>query len=179
MSEDVRTFEFTIEGTTPYLPHKFSGQKEDREIKALSDKEQAEAHAYRDENGMLCIPNNHIRGALINAFINRAVKNTKMSTKERVSPKINIEPFMLSLGKKTFTIDKRVVRVEQGKKSVTDFCVRPLIEKWETSGRLIASLDDDMKRWLEEAGKNSGVGSNRINGYGRFKVTSFKEVTPK
>jgi hypothetical protein len=176
----VNRWEFSIEGTQPILMHRFNGIDEEKRLKELSDTEQAEAHAYRDGDRKLAIPAEWVRGCLIDVFILRAANKEKQKTKVRVSPRIRITPPLLTLELDDYEIDKRSApagNVSRG--GARDICVRPLIPQWKTTGVLSSSLDEnrEMRKWFEDAGIEVGIGSNRINGYGRFKVTSFKEVT--
>lgn len=156
--------------------HKFNGQEEERRLKELPHKEQAEYHAYRHENGNLAIPGEWLRRCVIDAFMEKAPKKDKQATKKRVSPRIRIDPILLDLGFKDYELDVRGIPVgNMSRGGSRDICVRPLIRKWIATGTLISGLDEsrEMQKWLEYAGEEIGIGSNRINGYGRFKVTSF------
>jgi hypothetical protein len=171
---------FHIKGTSPILQHKFNGLKEEKELKEKGDKEQAEAHAYRLPNGNLGIPSEWIKGCLRNYLISTAPSKKKTETKNTVSARITVEPYMLDLGVKDYTIDKRSVPAgNMSRGGVRDFCVRPKIEGWEVEGMLITTLDkkfDDLKRDFAASGVEVGIGSNRPNGYGRFAVTQFSQV---
>ena len=173
-------WDFEIVGTSPLLPHKFNGIDEEKKTKELPKEEQAEAHAYRCSNGNLAVPCEWIRGCLINLFILRAGNKEKTRTKIRVSPRIRIEPPLLDLGINEYEIDVRSAPSGNLSRGGTrDICVRPRIDSpWKIRGVLCSSLEEnrEMRKYLEDAGENIGIGSNRINGYGRFKVTSF-EVT--
>lgn len=169
-------FDFKIEGTSPILMHKFNGQEEERRLKELPHKEQAEYHAYRGENGNLALPAEWLRRSVIESFMDKAPKKDKQATKKRVSPRIRVDPILLDLNLKDYDIDVRGIPVgNMGRGGARDICVRPLIRNWTAIGTLISGLDESraMKKWLEFAGEEVGIGSNRINGYGRFKVTSF------
>ncbi len=171
----MKSYEFEVEGVSPLLIHQFRGQEEEKQIKALSPKEQAAKHLYTND-GKIVIPGAHFRGSIINAMINRAIKNSKMTTKEKNAPRIAVEPFYLLIEPQKYDVNTRAIPIKQGRKSVMDFVSQPEFKTWKVKGIIKTTLDDDMKSWLVEAGENSGVGTNRVNGYGRFKVTSFREV---
>jgi len=177
---DVKKFNFELEGTSPILMHKFNGLTEEKQIKQLADSEQAEKHAYRNADGHLSVPASCIRGSIINAFINNAGNKEKTNTKLRVSPRVQIAPFYLDTGLIDFAVDKRSVPAGSMSRGGTrDMCVRPLIETWAVKGVLQTTLresDDDIRRMFEVAGVDVGVGSNRINGYGRYAVTTFEKL---
>jgi hypothetical protein len=170
---------FRIEGLTPILMHKFNGIEEEKQLKQKSDAEQAEAHAYRLPNGNLGIPCEWIRGCLIDYYILNAPPKKKSETRLQVAPRIRVEPYMLDLGIKNYIIDKRSVpsgNISRG--GVRDFCVRPRIDQWRTDGMLITTLEktvQEIRRDFEQAGLEIGIGSNRVNGFGRFKVVMFAE----
>jgi len=172
-----KQIEFEVEGTTPLMMHKFNGQRKAKELKNLTEEEQAEAHAYRTEDGFLAAPAAWFKGCIVNEYIRRVSKG-KMEKRNEITPAIRIEPWMLSLGIKDYKVDVRSVPSGSGYRGgCRDFCVRPLIEKWKCSGMIITSLDaSELKDVFEKAGQYVGVGSNRPNGYGRFKVTKFKVI---
>ena len=172
------SYKFEIEGTSPVMMHKFNGQDEEKRLKELPHKEQAEYHAYRTDDGDLALPAMWLRGCLIQGFIEKAPVKEKQRTKRRVSPRIRIEPVMMTLGTKDYEIDVRSVPSPQtGRGGTRDICVRPIIKQWKAKGTLVSGLDEsrEMRKWLEYAGEEIGIGSDRIDGYGRFKVTSFTE----
>ena len=158
--------------------HKFNGQDEEKKTKTLPDKEQAEKHAYRLSSGNLAVPAEWIRGCIINGYINRAGLKQKTETKKRVSPRIVVQPSLIDLHMKEYEINKRSVSSGGIAKGTRDFCVRPLIpDGWKIELTIQTELDDsdaDFKRNLELAGIDIGIGSNRMNGYGRFEVTGFE-----
>ena len=176
MEDEVKVYEFEISGER-LLHQQFVGQEETRALKALPDKERAEALTYKDDKGRYGMPNTHVRGSVVEEMVNRAPKNMKKTTKERVSPRIVVEPSFLVLSPQKYVINRRGIKVEQGGKVSMDFVVQPEFRGWSVKGLLKTTLDDDMRKWLELAGMEVGVGTNRINGYGRFKVASFKRVT--
>ena len=179
MLENKKVYEFTITGES-LLMHKFNGLVQEKEIKALPEREQAEKHAYRDENDVLYIPSDWVRGALINSFVSRAGNKEKMKTKTKVAPRLTVLPAIISINKKEYVVDKRSVPSGGARGGVRDMCYRPMISSWSATGRISSTLDTDerdMKTMLEIAGEDVGIGSNRINGFGRFMVTQFKKVT--
>jgi hypothetical protein len=54
-----------------------------------------------------------------------------------------------------------------------------MIEEWKADFVLVTTLDKTLAQWkadIEGAGIDTGIGSNRINGYGRFKILTITKV---
>jgi len=173
-------YKVEAKSTSSMLVHKFNGKDVEKSLKEKSDFTQAEAHAYRTEDGNLAIPASWFRGCLIEYLVSTAGAKQKTSTKQEVSPRIQILPELISLGTKEFEIDKRAIPVKiHGKIADMDFCIRPIIKSWKVTFTLVSALDKTAKQLkidLENAGIEQGIGSNRINGYGRFEVVSFNKI---
>jgi hypothetical protein len=171
---------FKIEGLTPILMHKFNGIEEEKQLKQKSDAERAEAHAYRLPNGNLAIPCEWIRGCLRDYYILTAPPKKKNETRLQVAPRIRVEPRMLDLNIKNYEIDKCSVpsgNISRG--GIRDFCVRPRIDRWQVEGFLVTTLEksvEELKNDFEQAGVEIGIGSNRVNGFGRFRVLDFTKL---
>ena len=168
-----------------HLSLKYVGADEEKALKERSTKEEAEAHAYRLPNGNLAIPNSHVCGCLRDYLISHAGDKKKKITEEQVRPRLRIEPVMLDTGIKDYTIDSRLVLVKKsGRIASIIRCSRPLIPECKISGTLVTTLDrtiEDLHRDLNGALQEIGMGSDRIEGYGRGEVISFLEekgVTP-
>jgi len=179
MSEEIKKFEFEIEGQD-LLMHKFNGQDEEKRNKELPDQEQAEKHAYRGDDGLLYIPCEWVRESLINAFVSRAGNKEKTKTKMEVASRVMVEPMELSLGVSEYKIDKRSAPAgNMGRGGTRDMFIKPRIKNWKARGILVTTLDreeKDLKTMLTIAGRDVGIGSNRVHGFGRFTVTSFKKL---
>jgi len=178
----MKIYEVEIEGTTELLMHKFNGLDEEKRIKELPNEEQARKHAYITTNDILYIPNEWIRYAIIDTYIRRAGTKEKTREKLRVSPAIRVQPAEIKLNTKTYIIDIRSAPSgSMSRGGVRDFCVRPKIQiGWKAKFQIYTGLNEtqrDITSILTEIGERYGIGSNRINGYGRFKVTSITEVT--
>lgn len=178
----MKKFDVEIEGTTELLQHRFNGLDEEKRIKELPQEEQARKHTYINASGTLYFPSEWVRYAIIDTYIRRAGNKQKTKEKFRVSPAIRIQPAEITLGTKEYSIDIRSApsgNVSRG--GVRDFCVRPKISiGWKAKFTVLSGLSEtanEFKNILQEIGERYGIGSNRINGYGRFKVTSLKEVT--
>lgn len=161
------------------LMHKFNGQKEEKALKQRSDRDQAEAHAYRCDNGNVGIPQEWLKGCLREYLVSNAGNKEKTATKIQVAPRIAVEPMMLDAGISEYAINKTSVPSGGKMGGTRDFCVRPEIKECEVEGILISSLGKSIQELEKDfigAGRDIGIGSNRINGYGRFEVISFEEI---
>ena len=175
----MKKFKVKAKSTTHALIHKFNGLSEEKRIKEMTETEQAEKHAYRHPNGNLAFPCEWFRGCIVNNFIDKAGSKTKTSTKNTVAPRIRVEPNLIDLGIKDYEIDIRSVPSGGRSGGIRDFCIRPRIDEWEAEFTLLSLLDypaSEMRRSVEVAGIDIGVGSNRVNGFGRFEVVSFEEL---
>lgn len=175
----MKAYRCVVKSTTDTLMHKFNGLDEEKRIKEMPNSEQAEKHAYRASTGNLAIPCEWFRGCIINNFIDKGGAKRKTATKNEVAPRIRVEPKLIDLGVSEYEIDVRSIPSTGSRTSIRDMCVRPMIPEWEAEFTLLSELkhsDEDVRRNLEVAGIDIGVGSNRINGYGRFEVVEFERV---
>ena len=179
MTTEKNIFEFEIEGES-LLSHRFNGLKEEKESKELPIREQIEKRIYRNDDGVIYAPAEWVRGAMITAFVSRAGAKGGKAKKLEVSPRIMVTPPKLPFSQQEYTIDQRSVPSGAGKLTVRDICYRPHFKDWKITGRITTTLDateKSMREMFEVAGVDVGIGSNRINGFGRFMVTSFKKLT--
>lgn len=165
--------------------HKFIGQEESKQLKSRPDAEQAEAVAYKVGN-QLAIPGTWVRGCLRSYMVETAPNKTKRTVKLSVSPRIKVEPFFIILtdgkGKplENYEIIKAAIPAgNMSRGGCMDFTVNPVINEWCAEGVLVSSLDkptNELKRLFENSGVETGIGTDRVDGYGRFKVISFEEL---
>ena len=172
-----KRYHFKIKGISPLLMDKFNGLKEEAELKEKSDSIQAEAHAYRISNGNLGFPGIWLKGCLSNYSISQTSRDrdtTKDQIKMRIRSRIYIEPIMMDLNTKEYEIYKRPV-FNPGK--LSDIKTTPRINEWSVEGTLITTLEKseaEIHKDFENSGTEIGVGGDRVDGYGRFKVISFE-----
>jgi len=163
-----------------HLTNKYVGNDEEKALKERTANEEAEAHANRLPNGNLAIPNSHVCGCLRDFLISHAGDKKKKITEEYVRPRLRVEPLVLDTGLKDYTVDSRLVIVKKnGRVAAITRCARPLILECELSGFLVTTLDkslEELRKDLDSALKEVGMGSDRIEGYGRGEVTSFTQV---
>jgi len=176
MGGEIKQYQVKVRGITPVLQHKFNGLAAEKRLKQLPDKQQAEAHAYR-EGEYIVFPATWFEQCLKNAYVSLAPKNSKNAAKQFIGSRIRVKPDFINTGQKTYEIDKRTVPSQIGKKSCRDFVIRPRLDKWEVEFIVETPLKkDELMEILEEAGIEHGVGANRTNGFGRFEVVELKEL---
>jgi len=130
---------------------------------------------YKDEKHNLCIPSEHIFGALIKAGVKFKYEN-RQTYKEIIKGGVIIEPDMIPLGKKKFDeIDTRSVVIQRAR--VIRW--RPKFNEWEA--QFVATIIDDenittktLKEIFDKAGQ-LGIGDYRPR-FGRFIVTEYNEM---
>jgi hypothetical protein len=173
-----------IEGVEPgLLMHKFgdAAQADSEKLTkksgghAPSAKDEAEAGAYRLENGELCQPAEHIYQAMCKAASDFQVKGKgKKTYKGVVTGNVVIAPEFISHGRKDYEIDSRPVRIQRAR----IIRRRPFLQKWSLSFE-IKVLDEDLlpkevlNAVLVKAGESVGIGDYRPR-FGRFIVTKFE-----
>ena len=182
----MKTFAVEIEGRPPgLLMHKFSAATEaqlvDNVKKAskarLTPEEEAEAAAYRTEDGVLYQPAEHIYQALCKAAAQFRVKGQgKKTYKDAVKGNLLIDPAYIPHGTNDYGIDARPVRIQRSR----IMRHRPHLARWNLAFtmQLIdaeAVPAEVLNSILVLAGEAIGIGDYRPR-YGRFTVTSFKAL---
>lgn len=164
----------SIEGSSPLLMHKFNdGLKFD---KNLTDEEMAELVAYRNNEGKLYQPSDHLIGALVKAGTNFKVGGRgKKTFKEFIKGGVFIYPDAIIHKNQNYEIDKRRVVVNRS----AIMRVRPMLNIWSLDFELqILSNEitfEEMNKIMVYAGEYIGIGDFRPR-FGRFIVTEFKKV---
>jgi len=175
------TFAVEIEGLEPGLlqhrcPIEFAGTGP--AIKYSKPEEEAEAAAYRMEEGNLYQPAEHLERALIGAA--GMFKIGRRSAAGVAAPAFLISPRQLDHGTDHYEIDIRPVVIPSTKGRVAR--ARPLIFPWKLQFDLI--LDDSLinsdlaRQILDTAGRQKGIGDFRPEKkgpFGRFIVTKWKK----
>jgi hypothetical protein len=180
MNEETKRYHFKIQGTSPLETYRFVGLDEDKQLKEKSDREQAEARVYRAPNGNCALQGLNIRGCLREYLITQAPKGKKKETKEYVSPRIQVTPYLLDLGTRDYEINKRPVFSDFRGGVVAGYAVKPVWREWSVEGCIVTTLPKsakELRRDFENAGVEVGTGSGKPLGFGRFTVTEFNEVT--
>lgn len=182
----MKTFEVEIEGAPPgLLMRKFSVEAEtelEDEIKKTKRdhgtvEEQAEQAAYRDGDGHLCQPAEHIYQAMCKAAVEFQIKGRgKKTYKDSIKGNVLIEPDLIPHVADDYLIDSRPARVIRAR----IMRHRPHLRQWRLAFT-VQLIDGDavparvLNRILARAGESVGIGDYRPR-FGRFTVTKFKAV---
>lgn len=182
-----------IEGLTPYMQHRMDDvkleawEKNRKQIIERPDVNQedlirAEFHAYRNRDGKLFIPSEHLRIALINGggYLKSKVGIKTKSMKSIIAAVLMITPEEILMPEYD-EIDKRSAVNRNVKARV--MVIRPKWLKWEAEFDMILDNDTLTKEMLTElinvTGNYVGIGSYRPtnNGYfGRFKLVELNKT---
>lgn len=174
----MKTIEVEIKGVAPLLQHRFP--EEEHGVSASKSKqkvyvpeEECKKSLYKDESGQIYQPSEHVLGALIKAGVQFKFEGKK-TYKEIIKGGILIEPDCIPL-REDWVVDSRNVVVQR----MRIMRYRPRFDMWTLKFKLCL-LDEnisvsDLNDILVRAG-TIGLGDYRPR-FGRFMVTSFKEVT--
>jgi len=158
-------------------PVKLTGRKN------LNAEDEAEAAAYRMEDGRLCQPAEHVYAAMVKAGTAFMIQGRGKTTyRDAVKGGLLVEPdplipLLTPAGKPimSYLIDARPARVQRARVMRH----RPLIQTWRLDLTLII-LDEETfpatvaNAILVKAGQTVGIGDYRPR-FGRFTVTKWKE----
>ena len=182
----MKNVEVEITGIAAMLHNRFDAglhgeNKSKSKQKVYVAVDEAEKLAYRNEDGFLYQPSEHILGALIKAAANFTFEGKK-SFKDVIKAGVIVEPERMPLlddgGKQRKTwdeIDARGVVVQRAR--VVRW--RPRFNKWKIQFGLQIINDDQLspetlKEILDYAGR-IGIGDYRPR-FGRFQVTLWKVI---
>jgi hypothetical protein len=178
------TIGVTIKGIEPgLLQHRFPMEADVQNpnpVKRRGDvtdtaQAQAELAAYRDDEGHLVQPAEHIFQALVKAAGGFQVKGQgKKTYKDALKGSLLIAPDYIRHKADEFDIDQRPVRIQAAR--VLRY--RPLLRDWELSFTLtviddLALPEAVLHGVLVDAGQKVGIGDYRPR-FGRFIVTRFE-----
>lgn len=172
----------TIEGTAPFLCHRWNVESVDEKSKAAKGSkakktDNVESYVYRNEEQVICIPGEYFRQSLIHAakFI-QDPRSPRKSAMDLFKAGIVVLTELAPLGKKTWDyLDQRRVQVQRN--GITR--VRPAFHKgWQATFELQVILPEYIPRdllaaALNNAGRLIGLGDYRPT-YGRFTVIELK-----
>jgi hypothetical protein len=177
-----------LKGTTPLLMHSaaaMEAQKPKTNPSKVYDAEKdAEAAAYRNEDGYLYVPARCIKAAIIGA--SSWYKVGKSAMKPIVASCTRIEPEQVILiddnGRKLkdYTIDKRSVVVKDSR----IIRARPRLDKWKLKFEIVYNEEilpdpEVLKKIIGEAGVRFGLLDNRPQTYGEngtFEIVTWQEL---
>lgn len=176
--------EIVVEGTAPFLFHRWSVESIDAKSKAAKGskakkEDDLESYVYRNPAGDLCIPSEYFRMSIINAAkFRQDPRSPRKSAMDLFKAAIaTLEPYC-SLGySKWDYVDQRRVMIQRN--GITRS--RPAINVgWKVSVPLLILLPEYvppsmLNEVAQSAGRLIGVGDNRPS-YGRFAVTNFSVI---
>lgn len=176
------TVKVSLEGASDLLFHRWA--VEAVEAKAVAAKNSAakkrddiESYVWRDDNGYLCIPGEHLRGAIVLAAkFRQDPRSSRKSAMDLFKAGVVVTTLLAPLGVKNWDyLDKRRVTVQrQGINRV-----RPAMKAgWHASFDIMVLLPEyidrnSLREVLEQAGRLCGLGDFRPT-YGRFGIVGFK-----
>lgn len=184
----MKEYKVEITGITPLIQNKpeeygFDVQWVEKSASTEYDKE-ALKKVYRDSEGKIYQPSEHIERALIDAGKKLKVKGSGKATYSKLfGSMISVEPFELVHEIQDFEIFKKLVVIPSTKGRVMRY--RPMFKNWKLSFNLFGEDElpaSALKEALEIAGKFEGIGDWRPakkGKFGKFMVTSFQEVKTK
>ena len=173
-----------IEGTAPLLQHKMSVEQE-AQLDSKTKKRAGQAKGDECEDYLymvgdtICQPAEHIIQAIIKRLGMYKIQGRgKSSYKEMGKGALNIVPEMIPHKNQKWSVDSRTVVIPATKGRTIR--KRPRFDKWGLAFT-IEIINDDLpvevvKSALDDAGREGGLGDYRPR-FGRFIVTSFKEIT--
>lgn len=170
---------FEIQGMSDILMHKFITEN----TNGLTEQEQAEKVAYRNENNELYAPNTWIYRSMVEG--GKQVTpyfGKRMTMSKLVAGGVTVIPSQLSFGVKDYIIDKRPVVIPSTRGRIVR--CRPKIFNWKLSGEILV-IDErlckpegikNLRETFDVAGAFIGIGDGRSEGHGRFTVTKFEVI---
>lgn len=181
----MKQYKIEITGITPLLqnkPEEYGFDEKWVEKKANTDYEkEALKKLYVDSDGRIYQPSTHIERALIEAGKKIKVKGQGKATYSKLfGSMVSIVEFELIHEKPEYEIFKCLVVIPATKGRVMRY--RPMFKEWVL--KFIIEADDEIakeaiKEALEIAGRYVGIGDwrpEKKGKYGKFQVTSFKEI---
>ena len=170
-----------IEGISPLLMHRYPEPDEDAKSKAKNRKKNEDdvaAAIYKDENGILVQPSDHLIGALKKAGAKFQIPGEGKTTYKNIvgSGAVIIEPDLIPHEVQDYTVDRRPVVVQRSRIMRS----RPKLTKWSLS--FDVEYDEEeipksvLKELLDYSGRRVGIGDFRPScggHFGRFIVTEF------
>ncbi len=175
----------SVVGTAAFLFHRWNNESVEAKSKAAKGSkakksDDIESYVYRDEKGMLVIPGEYFRMALVNtAKFKQDPRSPRKSAMDLFKAGVAVLDEFCSLGIKDWDyLDRRRVLIQRN--AITR--ERPALRAgWKTSVTLQILLPEYISESLlneviQMAGRINGVGDFRPT-FGRFLVTGFKTST--
>lgn len=176
--KELVVYDVRLKSRSPYLMHRFpvenGSEGNSRTIKEdLTVEQDAERCAYRDSNGALVIPAEHIEGAIRDGA--RYHKIGRRAAWPLAGAAVQLLDRTIPLGVDKYAIDSRAVTIPSTKGRIVRH--RPMIANWEVDFQL--ELDTSIysdalfRKILTDAGLRAGIGDYRpakSGPFGRFDV---------
>lgn len=170
-----------IEGVSPLLQHRFSGDGDlPPEAKLVAGKQdyknEWEAALYQLDDGTIYQPAEHLENSMIKAAANFQIPGKgKKTYKDLVKSAIFIDPVCIPHKLQDFAVDMRAVRVNRGRV----IRQRPRFDKWALEFSITCTEPQlplkVIRQIIDYAGQYVGIGDYRPK-FGRFVVTKWEEV---
>lgn len=181
----MKKYKVEIKGITPLLqnkPEEYGFDVQWIEKQASEDWEkEALKKIYRDNEGKIYQPSEHIIRTLIEAGKKIKMKGAGKATYSKIfGSMVSVEPYVLIHDNQDFEIFKKLVVIPSTKGRVMRY--RPMLKDWSLTFDILFEDEipsDVIKEALEIAGRYSGIGDWRPEKkgvFGKFQVVSFKEV---
>lgn len=149
-------------------------RKLNKKAKKYDHKEECEKALYRNEKGLICMPDTHILASMVKASTSYTMQGKK-TYKDAIKGGVFIEPELIPLNVQDYVIDLQSVVIQRARivKAL------PLFNDWEVSFILICIdervLPETLKDILEYAGRYYGLGDYRPR-YGKFEIVEFTRI---
>jgi hypothetical protein len=171
----------SIRGSADVLFHRWNAESVETKGKAAKNSaakktDDVESYVYRDENGMICMPGEYLRGAIIQASkFRQDPRSPRKSAMDLYKAAIVSLTPLASLGTKDWDYEdrRRVVIQRAGINRI-----RPAMRiGWTCDFRFLVTLpeyvnQDQLHEVVTLAGRIGGVGDFRPT-YGRFSVVKY------
>lgn len=184
----MKKYKVEVTGITPLLQNKpeemgFDVQWIEKQATTNWEKE-ALKKLYVDTDGKVYQPGTHIERALIEAGKKIKMKGAGKSNYSKLfGSMVSVEEYEILHVFPKYEIHKSLVVIPSTKGRVMRY--RPMFKKWALQFHILAEDEvaaDVVKEAMEIAGKYGGLGDwrpEKKGKFGKFQVTSFKEVKEK
>jgi hypothetical protein len=182
----MKKFNVTIKGISPLLQARHPNPAEEEKIrlisgkdkkKKVSEKEQFDIHAYRNDKGKFVQPAEMIEASMVKAATSFRMEGKK-TYKDAFKAGLFIDPVEILHKNQKFVPDGRWAQNVSIRGAV--WVVRPRVDEWELNFTVNLLLDERIpgelvKEVLQYAGMYIGIGAWRPK-FGRFEIVKFEEV---
>lgn len=174
----------TIEGTAEYLYHRWNNEAVEAKSKAAKGSkskksDDVETYVYRDDEGNLAIPSEHLRMSIIGAAkFKQDPRSPRKSACDLYKAGFIILNKLSSLGKKDWDFEDRR-RVVIQRNAITR-CRPALNVGWKATFQIQVLLPEyisyhELNEVIASAGKLIGIGDFRPS-FGRFHIIDYKII---